>query len=444
MFSHLRNHDLVRSITYVLFLSLLVSNQAHSAETDNAKKMTIEKLKVMAFTQCQQPFVKPVTIPVPVLDPPANGGPEAVGMVYQEELEVRSQNLMDQDEFYISPRPRAAVNTLPMDIFVDYNNSGLYQSKNWEDARPDYSSNMIQPPIDKWALPAEGRVLTEVIIGHRSPTGDYPQLFDLRSSAYVRFAGFPPQITGSSLRLGAHKIFGLSGAGETEVQEDFPVIRSIYLSIKDREKAHAFIFLESDLFCGALSMDMSPHANHAEVIVDSFLYTRRDFDWTKDPHTGLAAYSSMLFRTEKNTSRISGEAHDADMLTVKYVNGEQKRFPLAPPSNGLRVRDLTDSPDSPDASEWILANEDQDPAHYADFYPALGKTNYDKRASYNVKILESNIKTGVSLYEMAADGEYGDNIVAVSTIRQDIKKANGPDQFVHFKYKTTAFYPNLP
>ena len=191
-------------------------------------------------------------------------------------------------------------------------------------------------------------------------------------------------------------------------------------------------------------MDMSPHSDNAEIVVDSFWYTRKDFDWKKDPNTGLVAYSSMLWRTEKSAPRISGEAHDSDMLTIKYSNGSQNRYPLAPPASGLRVRDLTDSAEHQEAVEWILANEDRDPSHYADFYPALKSTNYDQRASYNVKILDSNIKTGVSLFEMTTDGEYGDNIVAISTIRQNIKKAVSADEFVHFKYKTMAFFPGKP
>lgn len=408
-----------------------------------AETMTIEKLREVAFQSCQKDFQRPGFSPVPVLDPPAMGGIESVGMTYQEELAIRSKNLLDKDEFYISPRPRAAVNTLPMDVYVDNDNSGNYLKKSWEDAQFDYSAPSIIPAINIADIPAEGRVLTEVILGHKSPKGDWPQLFDIRSSAYVRFAGFPPQVTGASLRLGAHRIFG-KGADGANVQEDFPIIRAVYLSTKNSQTAHAYILLESDLFCGAISMDMSPKADNAEIIVDNYMYTRTDFDWKKDPHTGLVAYSSMVFRTERNAPSISGEAHDSDMLTVNYNDGTQKRITLEPPTSGLYIQDLMDGIDEEILpTEWILANEDRDPAHYADFYPALKETNYDKRASYNVAILESNIVTGVNLYQAGADGEYGDNIVAVSTIRQDIKKAVTPADYVHFKYQSTAFYPQF-
>jgi hypothetical protein len=413
----------------VLSFTLISSFAAASDQMD--------KLKTEAFNRCQNPFQRPIIKPIAILDPPSSGGIESTGMTYQEELAVRSGNILDQDDFYISPRPRAAVNSLPMDVFVDNNHSGEYVKKTWEDARFDYSSSVIQPPIDPNAIPEEGKVITEIIFGHRSYKGDYPQLFDLRSSAYFRFAGFPPQVTGASLRLGAHSIFG-RGAGEENLGEDFPIVRSVYLSTDNSNVGRALVVIESELFCGVADMAMSPKLETADVVVDSFWYTRKDFNWKKDPHTGLVAYSSMFWRNEHTAPTISGEAHDSDMLTVKNADGSLSRYPVQPPVNGLRIRDLGLQP-----KEWILANEDRDPAHYADFFPALQETNYDKRASYSVKILESNIQTGVSLFEMATDGEYGDNIVAVSTIRQDIKKAASKNDYVHFKYQTTAFYPPL-
>ncbi len=403
--------------------------------------MDLERLKAFAFLTCQSPFVPPVVEPVPILDPPKRGGPNEEGMVYQEELAVKTTNLLDRDGFYFSPRPRAAVNTLPMEIYVDESNAGSYRLKTWEDANPDYSANTIQPPIDKDKLPYAGRVLTELIIGHAAPQGGFPQLFDIRSSAYIRFAGYPPQATGASLRLGTHRIFGKTSGTKT-VPEDFPIVRTIFMSLLNNRTARALVLLESKLFCGALSIDMTEGAN-AEMLVDSYWYTREDFKWKKDPHTGFVAYSSMLFKTEKHTpENSSDEAHDSDTLRIKYADGTKVHYKIETPKKGLRIRDFTNKPGKPSQPvEWILANEDREPSHYADFKPALGDTNYDLRASYSIVILESTHKTGVSLYEHSPDGEYGDNLVAVSTIRQDIKKAENVDQFVRFKYKTTAFFP---
>ncbi len=401
-------------------------------------KMNLSRLRAEAFKQCQKPFKMPVVTNIPLLDPPTDGRPESKGMVYQEELAVRTTNLFDANEFYFSPRPRLTVNKLPMDIYVDHDNSGNFELKTWADANPDYSSPLISPAIKQGQIQAAGRSLTELIVGHLSPQGDYPQLFDIRSSAYVRFAGFPPQITGASLRLGAHKIFSQMAVGKSK--EDFPIIRSLYMSAPNSKKAVGLILLESELFCGALSLEMSPLKENAEIIVDSHWYTRQDFDWQKDPHTGLVAYSSMFWKKQKIENGVmQSAAHDSDMMTVRFANGREKRTAINPPLAGLKIEDL--SAGETQATGWLLANEDRDPSHYTDFKPALGKTNYDLRASYSVDILASNVKTGVRLYQLSADGEYGDNIVAISTLEQNIAKAKNVNQSVHFKYKTTAFFP---
>ncbi len=407
-------------------------------------QMNMDYLKQQAFELCQQPFKTPIIAAIPMLDPPKTGGLEAEGMVYQEELEVRTKNLLDANQFYFSSRPRLTVNNLPMDIYVDTTNSGNYDLKTWADADPDYSSPLIRPAIDKNKIPEAGKVLTEIIIGHRSPKGDYPQLFDIRSSAYVRFAGFPPQIAGASLRLGAHNIFsqGAKKQGEQAQSsaEDFPFIRTIFISAPDEYKAIAYLLVDSHLFCGALKLEMAPTRKNAIITVDSHWYTRQDFYWKANPHSGLVAYSSMFWKRQQvHNGVFHSAAHDSDTMSVGFADGRQEKVALNPPMAGLKIQELSDGSSKP--ISWTLANEDRDPSHYADFKPALGNTNYDLRASYKVDILKSNIKTGVSLYQLAADGEYGDNIVAVSTIRQDVMKAKNVNQSIYFKYKTTAFYP---
>lgn len=438
---HFLNYSSLGLAIFGVCTLILPPRESFAKTLANTVQMNTDRLKQQAFELCQKPFKVPVIVPIPMLDPPQNGGPESIGMVYQEELEVKSRNLLDANQFYFSSRPRLTVNTLPMDIYVDTDNSGNYNLKTWADANPDYSSPLIRPAINKNKIPKAGRVLTELIIGHRSPNGDYPQLFDIRSSAYVRFAGFPPQITGASLRLGAHKIFSKGAKGQTQpTPEDFPIVRSMFIAAPDETKAVAYLLVDSNLFCGALKLDMSPTQENAIIVVDSHWYTREDFHWKTDPHSGLVAYSSMFWKKQQMQDGVMrSAAHDSDMMTVDYVDGRQFRVAINPPQAGLKIQEL--SKGKGQAISWTLANEDRDPSHYADFKPALGNTNYDLRASYKVEILKSNIKTGVSLYQQAADGEYGDNIVAVSTIRQDVLKAKNAGQSIHFKYKTTAFFP---
>lgn len=417
------------------FVVSIFTLSAHASPTASGQKMDIESLKEMAFQSCQSSYVPPKIVPVDILDPPK--GPTAqVGLNYQAELAVTTKNLLDRNGFYFSPRPRAAVNKVPMDIFVDTDGSGSYHRMTWEDADPNFSSPIIQPPVDRNVIPSSGKILTELIVGHLGQPGDYPQLFDIRSSAYFRFAGFPPMVTGASLRLGAHGIFG-HGKDNRKQAEDFPIIRSIYASAPNPNIAHAFIFLENSLFCGALDLDMIPRKNGATVAIDSYWYTRRDFNWKEDPNTALVAYSSMYWKSA-TAADPHGAAHDSDTFTVRLSDGRKRIYPLSPPLKGLQTQDL-----SPSVSfaGWSIQNNDRNPSHYSDFSKALGETNYNLRASYNVEILDSNVTTGVSLYQMAADGEYGDNIVGASTIRQNVKKSSRVDQFIHFKYSTSAFYP---
>lgn len=56
-----------------------------------------------------------------------------------------------------------------------------------------------------------------------------------------------------------------------------------------------------------------------------------------------------------------------------------------------------------------------------------------------VDILESSIPMGLRLFQHNPDGECGDNIVARLTFRADIKKAVRVKDFVHVKYRTTAY-----
>lgn len=396
-----------------------------------ASGMDFPKLREAAFARCASAYAAPVVEPVPMLDPPAAGGRDAEGLVYQEELAIRARNLLDRDGFYFQPRPRAALNRLGMDIFVGTGRADEYAPKTWADAAPDYSSPEIRPPIDPDRIPAAGRVLPEIIIGHRAPAGDWPQLVNIRSSAYVRFAGFPPSVMGASLRLGARNVFALTKLPGLGFTEDFPVIRAAYLDVRGPGLARALLLVENRQFCTAFQVDVRVGT---ELTVDSHWYARRDYEWRRDPHTGFVAYSSMLWKTEKHTPENDGdEAHDSDTLRVEFRDGTRVKRELDAPSAGVRFFEYAE------AREWRLANEDRDPAHYRDFEAALGATNYQHRASYGVEILESTVPTGVIMYESAPVLEYADNLVALGSFRGDIPRARDPSGGARVRYRTWSY-----
>lgn len=400
--------------------------------------MTMDQLRVEAFNSCQSAYAPPVIEPVPMLDPPATGNPWDIGLVYQEELSIVTATILNQHDYYFVLKPRAALNNLGMDIYLSTDGGKNFELKTWEDVNPDYSAKSIQPAIVKSDIPKAGRVLTEMIIGHSSPYGGYPQMFNVRSSAYLRFSGYK-QIQGASLRLAAHRIFGTALADNTN-GEDFPIIRKVYGFAKNSEITTLYAVVENGLFCGALQMDMQA-GEDSSIMIDGYWYTREDFKWQESPNTALVAYSSMLWKTEKHTPEIvTDEAHDSDTLKIYYNNHTSYSHTLHPPETGIGVLHFQEAP----ILGWSLNNEDRNPLHYQDFAPALGNTNYELRASYAVGILKSSVTTAVSSYEQATSFEYADNIVAASTIRQDIPKATSARDYVQFKYKTTSYYPPSP
>jgi len=459
---------------YVVFLSsacatttLIPQRQVSSVDNPPHKTwgpeayetVSLDDLRKRAFALCQVEFQMPATPPIPILDPPIDGNPGSVGLVYQEELAVLTDLALDKtttERTYFIVRPRLAGNKTPMEVYVK-GDEGKYQRKYWEHINLRFPSEAIHPGIDKDLIPAEGRVLSEVMIGHGTPERGYPFVFNLRSSAYVRFSPYSPQVAGASLRLAAHKLFSQGGPGETGAQEDFPIVRAVFMALNpDGLTSNLLVLVENKLLCGALSLDFQviddralgkTHGgkdgdSHADLTVDGYWYTRENFDWQRDPHTALVAYSSMAWRMKKDVGEGNDQAHDSDYLSINYAgNKKTDRYEIYPPKQGLKINDFTAKEPNLKPSEWILANEDRDPKHYALFQPALGATNYNFRSSYKVAILESNIKTGVSLYEFATENEYGDNLVAASTIRQNIAKAKNDKDFVHFKYRTTAFFP---
>lgn len=426
----------MRWIILVWSVALLFSEYALAVEST---EMDQSRLNQMAFEKCQGDYDKPRHVPIAILDPPVKGTPEEVGLVFQEELSIGAGQILNQDQFYMLPKPRAALSWVPMKVFISADRGASYVEKTWDNVEIDYSSERIQPPISIAEIPAEGRVLTELIVGHQGPSGDWPYLFDFRSNGYLRFAGYAPQAQGASLRVAANGIFG-TALPDNPGHEDFPIIREVYASVKSSQAAHAFMLVESDLFCGALSVEMLDQSQESDValIVDGHWYTRRDFSWEKSPNTGFVAYSSMHWKNERHTpERDSDEAHDSDTLRVGYAHSAEELHSIHPPGKGITVTEFNRPTDV--IQYWILGNEDRNPDHYADFESALGGSNYQWRSSYSVQILESSVKTAVRLYEEETNGEYKDNIVAASTIAQDIPKAKSAEDFVRFKYKTTAF-----
>ena len=64
---------------------------------------------------------------------------------------------------------------LAMRVFVDTNNDDWFDEKSYADAGADYSSSIIQPPINPADIPPEGRVISQLTVGAMQPGNGYPQ-----------------------------------------------------------------------------------------------------------------------------------------------------------------------------------------------------------------------------------------------------------------------------
>jgi hypothetical protein len=439
-----------------------------------------------------------------ILDPntgfPQSAGPRDVGLVFQEENSIGGANFIDNSIYYFSARPRAADTKRTMEMYKADAPGGDYTRQTWDELfRRDITVDgktmknfeflykerpgnfPIVPPIDTNQLLspqfAHARTLAELVIGHVSPEGGFPTLFSIRSGAYVRFASYPPMVQGASLRMGAHRIFGkqdIEGGGDGK--EDFPVVHAIFAALRpDNVHANVMALVENKKFCGAVDMEFDAGADTG-MVVDGYWYARDKFVAAEDGHTAFIAFSSMMLRNEDqdDTPEIKDdEAHDSDFLLVNY-KGEAGKGDFHKIATKPRPEDKSPAEETLDdklsivdfplgggdrePSEWSLLQTDRCPEHFA-FFPRTNsiaaKDNYDKRASYRVELMESTrpdaafagrvpLRTGVRIYQFRPDGEFGDNIVAMSNLKDDIAVAPNAEQFVRFKYKVTAFYPPLP
>lgn len=470
----------------VVVLLTLPSVELIASPKGATLSMNMLALRQKAFKLCQAPYKKLTVEPVPEIDPPPEGiGIDGLGLTYQEESMVQTKTSLSKDNFYLKARPRLAGNNWPMDVFIDYQNSGRYTQLTWEDAEPDFSVESpqfdskgnprpplkITPTVDPQKLPKAAKVLTELTVGHLDKNGGWPGFFVIRSNGYIRFAGLGEgQRMGSSMRLGAHRIWRIGEKTKDQsyypqaedpalfTTEDFPRIRELYANIINKDTAELLILIEGELFCSALKVNIHPGEN-TNLVVDGHWYFRNDYDFRKDPNTALIAYSSMMYQNEFHTPEDStDEAHDSDTLRVQFSDGSTAAYPvLAPPnqSEELYVNDIS-ALRGKNVMSWALANEDRDPNHYMHFDryidemikdPATGevtkliKNGYYPRVSYRVDILNTSVDVGLRLYAHSPQFEWADNVVGASTIRQNIPKSKSVKDSVHFKYQTTSYFP---
>lgn len=395
-------------------------------------------LKADAFALSQLPYQPPVIEAIAALDPPDDGELTSVGMTYQEKNAITTKNFSDQYGACLKPQVRAGANQKSMQVFTDNDLNSVYDERTFTEASPDYSSPVIKPPVTLVDIPASGRVLSQITMCANAGAAGFPQVFTLGAEGYARFNGFPPQTVGASWRVATNNIFGVGGT------ENFPAIKAVYSRILTTGKLELLALVDAEAFTGALSILVSP-GTETTLDVDAIYYPRHDVKAAQSPETAFVAYSSMMFKDERDTPSItSDEAHDTDTFVVGLdLNGD-----------GIADKLVTSTIDLPalgsDTSVtrfeeiyggrpvfFTLDNRDRDPTHYSTYADA----NYASRASYSVEILKSDVPLGMHMFEHGPDKEYGDNLVFAATIKGDLHKATSVTDGVQVVTRHRSFTP---
>ena len=171
--------------------------------------MTFDDLIAEARNLALSPYIPPDVPDVPELDLPPDGAYPGVGLVYQEYEAITSDKFYDDSEWFALARPRGCALKDPMTVYNYDNDLSSYLLHPYIMENYDYSSPVIQPAIDPATLPEAGKVISAIRLGHKMETKtglDYPQLFNIESSGYMRTTGFPPLKQGASYRVGAFRV----------------------------------------------------------------------------------------------------------------------------------------------------------------------------------------------------------------------------------------------
>lgn len=392
------------------------------------ENLILEDLIQEAKDLARRPY-QPVQIrPIPVLDPPVDGRPESQGLVYQEYLAIKGDKFLDDGKWWAEARPRGSQNRYPLRIFMYDQNNRQYREVKYELDKYDYSSPIIQPPIEE--VPEEGRYITALDLGHILVAGKFPQFFTIGGDGYMRFVPLAEgREMGASFRVAGHNVTWSKSRGSPR-DEDFPIVRKIYLKKISETEMGLLALIDSEGFTGVMDMKIKP-GDETRMLVNARFFPRRDILVREEPNTGFAAFSSMFFLGERHTPwRDDDEAHDSDYLVVRYDDG--KVFEKA-----------LDRPVRPDVyvfdygrvdarvRSFSLQQRDRNPAHYR----AFPTSDYTSRPSFDLDLIYSSIPLKVKLYEIYTDNEYIDNIVVLLAIDQDLRQG----QEISLKYEVRSY-----
>ena len=444
--THLNQHVFVPGNSYYWRIRSSNGNEASEWSSANnfstiattSQQITFDILKTIAFTRSQQPHVAPIIEPISQLDPPKQGGKDAPGLVFEEANAIIPFEVHPPDKAYAVVRPRAALDKQSVRVWVDKEKDSFYELRNYESSKPNYSSNVITPPINETTLPEAAHVFSRLNVGYQKSSNDFPISLTTGANGYSRFIGLEELMEfGASHRIAAHNVF-------QNEQEDFPYFTDLYFSLLDQERAQILGLVEAEDFTGAVRMVFIPGPS-SKLEVSVAFYARRFISINNEPFTGPIAYSSMFWQDETDTpGQDNDEAHDTDFLTVGYdSDGDgladyiRERNIMNPHPLGLEKTEFL--PLAPNHRLSYIGMENRD--RYEDHYSAFSSAKYHLRVSHDIHITEQSRNLKLILLEDSTSSEYFDNIAFVVALAEDWPKAQSVSDALTVTYTTNSYYP---
>lgn len=386
---------------------------------------------------------QPVEIePVSVLDPPSDGRPETEGLVYQEYLGIEGDKFYEDKYWWAESRPRGSQNKYPLKVYSYDSDKRKYKEIKYNIENYDYSAPQITPPVEE--IPPAGRYITAIDLGHILSYGKFPKFFTIGGDGYLRFIPLAEgREMGASFRVAGHNVTWSEENGDPE-NEDFPVVRKVYLKRVSDNSMKIAALLDCKAFTGVMNMKVKP-GEETVMKVDAKFFPRRDILISEEPETGFAAFSSMFFLGDERNDELMGEedefpntpwnphdeAHDSDTLVVRYNDGSRKEVLINRPMEPGKVNIRDFGEEGKRITSFSLQQRDRNPDHYS----AFPTSKYANRPSFDFNLIESNIPLKVKLYEMYTDNEYMDNIVTLLAIGRDLHKG----EVINLKYEVVGY-----
>lgn len=343
---------------------------------------------------------------IPAPDYDYGGSPDEEGLVYQEANTIDSRVDMVNDKgIVVKPGPRRGTIRNPLTIYNQSEpGSDVYEEFVYDPSMVNYRDPAIKPALPR-NPPSQVQHWSSIVFAGQLAPGHIPQLVYFEGVGYGRMASGDTVYGASERGFIQQGTLGMEDA-KTEIPENFPELREIYVDKPGRGKIVTYqIFEHKDaVMVRQLTITMGTETT---IQVRGKIIPRKGHQIDADSNFGFG-FSSMYWHGEREGFTKQNAAHDSDTVTVTGKNGRKLDVDIEPlaPGETSRVIDLTEKLGS-EVVAWSLEQRDQNPNHYIPH----GNVRYPDRASFFVSDKKVSVSTRVELTVLPSNGEYADNVV---------------------------------